>query len=233
MKVDKFIFPADFIVLDMEDDSEVSIILGHPFFTIGRALINVQQRKLTLCVNEEEVIFNIYRSMNYPDGVNTCCRVDTMDETATKIRKLVLSKDYLDKKEKKMHCDVASYAQALNILHVLYSKHDNMTLMPVKEIKEIKPYLFGLKQLPVHLSYPFLEESSTYPMIIVADLTELEREKILRVLRMHKSTIDSQLVMEESYSPFVEHQRMFNPTMIEIIKVGVLKLLDAGIIYII
>ena len=43
MKADKFIFPMDFIVLDMEEDKEVSIILGRSFLAIGWALIGVQK----------------------------------------------------------------------------------------------------------------------------------------------------------------------------------------------
>ena len=31
VKVDKFIFPVDFVVLDMEEDKEALIILGRPF----------------------------------------------------------------------------------------------------------------------------------------------------------------------------------------------------------
>ena len=41
VKVDKFIFPTDFIVLDIEEDKEIPIILGRPFLATGRALINV------------------------------------------------------------------------------------------------------------------------------------------------------------------------------------------------
>ena len=41
VKVDKFIFPADFIVLDMEEDKEIPIILGRPFLATGRAMIDV------------------------------------------------------------------------------------------------------------------------------------------------------------------------------------------------
>ncbi|XP_073225687.1 uncharacterized protein [Cicer arietinum] len=48
IKVDKFIFPADFIVLDMEEDAEVPIILWRPFLATGKTLIDVQQGKLTL-----------------------------------------------------------------------------------------------------------------------------------------------------------------------------------------
>ena len=42
VKVEKFIFPADLVVLDMEEDTKVPIILGRPFLATGRALIDVQ-----------------------------------------------------------------------------------------------------------------------------------------------------------------------------------------------
>ncbi|KAL5550236.1 hypothetical protein UlMin_000412 [Ulmus minor] len=50
VKVDKFIFPVDFIVLDYEADLEVPIILGRPFLATGRTLIDVQNGKLTMRV---------------------------------------------------------------------------------------------------------------------------------------------------------------------------------------
>ncbi|KAH9752099.1 hypothetical protein KPL71_014560 [Citrus sinensis] len=48
VKVDKFIFPVDFIVLDFEADKEVPIILGRPFLAIGKTLIDVQKGELTM-----------------------------------------------------------------------------------------------------------------------------------------------------------------------------------------
>ena len=41
VKVDKFIFPTYFIVLDMEEDKKIPIILGRPFLAASGALINV------------------------------------------------------------------------------------------------------------------------------------------------------------------------------------------------
>ena len=41
VKVDKFIFVVDFIVLEMEEDKEIPIILGRPFLATGRDLIDV------------------------------------------------------------------------------------------------------------------------------------------------------------------------------------------------
>ena len=46
VKVDKCIFPADFIILDMQEDKEVPIILGRPFLATGRAMIDVQKGEL-------------------------------------------------------------------------------------------------------------------------------------------------------------------------------------------
>ena len=43
VKVDKFIFPTDFILLNMEEDKEIPIILGRPFLATNGALIEVQK----------------------------------------------------------------------------------------------------------------------------------------------------------------------------------------------
>ena len=58
VKVDKFIFPADFIVLDMEKHKEIHIILGRPFLATSGALIDVQKEDLKLRVQDDEVTFN-------------------------------------------------------------------------------------------------------------------------------------------------------------------------------
>ena len=46
-----------------------------------------------------------------------------------------------------------------------------------------------LKQLPMHLKYVFLGNDSTLPVIISADLTPVEEEKLLRILRVHRGAI--------------------------------------------
>ena len=53
VKVDKFIFPADFIVLDMEEDADIPLLLGRPFLATGRTLIDVQKGELTMRVQDE------------------------------------------------------------------------------------------------------------------------------------------------------------------------------------
>ncbi|KAH9734620.1 hypothetical protein KPL71_017429 [Citrus sinensis] len=67
VKVDKFIFPVDFIVLDFEADKEVPIILGRIFLPTGKTLFNVQKGELTMMVNDQQVTFNVLKAMKSPD----------------------------------------------------------------------------------------------------------------------------------------------------------------------
>ena len=43
IKVGKFIFPVDFVVMDMEEDTQVPLLLGRPFLATGAALIDVKK----------------------------------------------------------------------------------------------------------------------------------------------------------------------------------------------
>ena len=79
VKVDKFIFPADFIVLDMEEDKEIPIILGRPFLTTGRAMIDVQKGELKLRVQDDEVTFNVFKAMRHPIESDACFLVETVE----------------------------------------------------------------------------------------------------------------------------------------------------------
>ncbi|XP_025652502.1 uncharacterized protein [Arachis hypogaea] len=57
VKVGEFIFPADFVVLDMEEESKTSIILGRPFLATAGAIIDVQKGELVLRLHEEKIVF--------------------------------------------------------------------------------------------------------------------------------------------------------------------------------
>ncbi|KAF7814830.1 uncharacterized protein G2W53_028799 [Senna tora] len=79
VKVDKFIFPADFIVLDYEEDREVPIILGRPFLATGRTIIDVQKGELKMRVQDEEVTFNVFKAMKLPDEPEECFKVNVIE----------------------------------------------------------------------------------------------------------------------------------------------------------
>ena len=73
VKVGKFIFLVDFVVINMEEDKHVPLLLGRPFLAIGAALINVKKGELTLRVGEEEVKFNFNQSLKQHDNEKVHC----------------------------------------------------------------------------------------------------------------------------------------------------------------
>ena len=63
IKVGKFIFLVDFVVMDMEEHTQVPLLLGKPFLATGATLIDVIKGELTLKVGEEQVHFNLNKSL--------------------------------------------------------------------------------------------------------------------------------------------------------------------------
>ena len=53
----------DFVVLDMEEHRESSIIFGRSYLVTDQALVDVKNGELTLRVGEDQVKFNLYKSM--------------------------------------------------------------------------------------------------------------------------------------------------------------------------
>lgn len=103
-----------------------------------------------------------------------------------------------------------------------------------------------LKQLSTYLRFAFLEENSISPVIISSSLTEDEEDKLLKALREHKATLGwsitdikgisptfcmHKIFKEDSYKPSIEHQRKLNPTIKEVVRIEILKLLKVGIIF--
>ena len=79
VKVGKFIFPVDFVVLDIEKDYMVSLILGKPFLTMVMTLIDVQKGNTILKINDEQITFDVYKDSKFPYRDNTCFSIDAID----------------------------------------------------------------------------------------------------------------------------------------------------------
>nr|GFB44166.1 reverse transcriptase domain-containing protein [Tanacetum cinerariifolium] len=77
VEVGKFTFPADFVILKIEEDNKVPLILGRPFLHTAHAVIRVKQKQLNLGVGTERMIFNIDFSMKHSySNDDTCFRID-------------------------------------------------------------------------------------------------------------------------------------------------------------
>ena len=106
--------------------------------------------------------------------------------------------------------------------------------------------VFELKPLPDTLKYAYLDEKKIYPVIISANLSEKEEEKLLKTLKKHRAVIgytphdlksisptlcQHKINLEKDAKPVRDHQRWLIPKMKEVVRKEILKLLEAGIIY--
>jgi hypothetical protein len=192
VKVDQFILPADFIVLDMKESPmslPLPIILGRPFMRTADTKICVKKGIVSMKVNGEKIEFKVFDALKLPQDHLDCfnvCEVQTAVEKAFQV-----------------HC--------------------------------IDP-----------LKYAYLGDNATLPIIIVAELSFGEEEKLLRNLGDHKTAIEwtiadikgispskcmHKILLEDEARPTRDAQRRLNPHMKQVVRDEVLKLLDAGIIY--
>ncbi|XP_070015225.1 uncharacterized protein [Nicotiana sylvestris] len=79
LKIGKFIFPADFIILDFEIDEKVPIILGRPLLDTGDAIIKVREGKMIMRVDNEEAVFNVYKAIQLPRHYEGLSMISVME----------------------------------------------------------------------------------------------------------------------------------------------------------
>ena len=255
IKVGKFIFPMDFVVINMEEDTEVPQLLGRPFLATRVTLIDVKKGELTLRVGEEAVHFNLkIRLKQYEFESLDCKTIETIVPISSKlifgcnfhnsINENEMTFQYLDV----LDCEFLH--SSCELKETVFSMNENNTeniCSNEEEAKEIETSSEGLtlKELPRQLKYAFLEPKKAKPILISAALIELEEHKLLEILRKYREVIAwsiedlkgispslcmHKILLEDNAKTFIEHQRRLNPVMIEV-KKEVLKWLNAGFIY--
>ncbi|GAU46855.1 hypothetical protein TSUD_385320 [Trifolium subterraneum] len=226
VRVGEFIFPADFIIMDMAEDREVeSLLLGRPFLATGRALIYVEMGELMLRTDEEKIMFNVFEAMKRHDDDSDCFRVDVIEEvvedvhveeqTSPPLERVIVN--YIEKVEDEFEEEIEECLRQFEANLVDSNPKVEEVLSSDKEevAQEDKVKAVELKELPSHLKAN--KEAMGWA---ISDL-----KGISPTLCMHK------IKMEDEYKPVVQPQRRLNPTMKEVVKKEVLKLLEAGMIY--
>ncbi|XP_070041461.1 uncharacterized protein [Nicotiana tomentosiformis] len=256
VQVGKFMFPADFVILDCRVDEEIPIILERPFLATRRALIDCETGKLKMRLNDEEITFNVQKSMQRPSEFSNCSLIEDVDVILEEKDETLNAKDplvaCLMNLEEVNGENLAEWVLALEgqgfwkrelefeSLHLEERKSP-----PAKPSIEEPPQL-ELKPLPPHLRYAFLGPNSTLYVIISSGLLDVHKEQLLQVLIECKTTIGwtiadikgissafymHKILLKDGHKPSREHQRRLNPNMKEVVKKEVIKWLDAGIIF--
>ena len=265
VQVDKFYFPVAFVVLDTQpvvnQGAQFLVILGRPFLATANAIIHCRASLMTLSFGNMTVnlnIFNVIKEMGDEEDVCEANMIDSM------VQKYVDNVSYDDPL---MSCLVSlSWVEEVTtyeseFLHSIIEHSEVLeangwapkfeTLPPIEDRVlplEEKPPRLELKPLPSHLKYAFLGVEETFPVIISSSLELDQENKLLEILRTHKTAIGwtiadikgiSPLIcthrihLEEDVKPSRQPQRRLNPIMKEVVKKEVLKLLDVGVIYLI
>ncbi|GJW97288.1 reverse transcriptase domain-containing protein [Tanacetum coccineum] len=250
MRVGKFHFPADFVVVDNVVDPRVPLILERPFLRMARALIDVYA-----CEEYSQEVLGF--SDNSESGNSTPIFEPIIAKSLPSFT-LFEGGDFILEEIKACFAsdsvppgiDDAKFDQEgdIRLIEEMLNK-DPYSSLPLKDLKceELKsvkssidePPELELKDLPFYLEYAFLEGTNKLSVIIAKNLKDEEKERLIKVLKSHKKAIacklsdikgiDSQFCTD--FKLAVQHQRRVNPKIHEVIKKEVVKLLDVGLIY--
>ena len=250
IQVDRFYYPVDFVVLDTDPvavgANHVPIILGRPFLATSNAIINCRNGVMKLTFGNmtlELNIFHLSKRQMHPeeDDCEEVCIIDAiMEEQANEqqvedILTSELSECLGEQQEPQcMTVEQGYWRRKIEILPLLTGD----------ELKE--PQQLELKPLPVELKYAFLEEKEQCPVMISSLLTTSQEHNLLHLIKRNKQALGwkisdlkginpsictHHIYLEEESKAVRQPQQRLNPHLQEVVRIEVLKLLQAGIIY--
>ncbi|XP_075096110.1 uncharacterized protein LOC107776393 [Nicotiana tabacum] len=180
LQIGKFIFPADFIILDYEADELVPIILGQPLLATGDTIIKVREGKMILRVDDEEAVFNIYRAIQLPRHYEELSMISAVeadeqirypsvyiDDSLEKALMLLDNLGADEELEEMIHVldTSCAYLQGIHPFEPLNRPEGPPPRPSIEEDPKLE-----LKPLPPHLQYAYLGDSDTLTVIVSSDL---------------------------------------------------------------
>ncbi|GJX81512.1 reverse transcriptase domain-containing protein [Tanacetum coccineum] len=214
VKISKFIFLVEFVVPEIDEDELVLIILGRPFLTMARAVIDVHEGKLSLRVGSETVTFNIEKSMKSKHSRDNYLYY--ADHTAKLVQEQWVNTVNHDGKwteEEEVEDSNKTLAVSFYLRTETYAfLQENNQLLVV-----ISSALSTVKK------YKLLEVLRNHKVAIAWSIMDIKG--IDSTFCTHK------ILIENEFEPSIQPQGRVNPNIKEVVKKEVIKLLDAELIY--
>nr|GEV60685.1 reverse transcriptase domain-containing protein [Tanacetum cinerariifolium] len=254
VKVRKFYFPTDFVVVNYVVDPRVPLILERPFLRTERALIDVYGEELTLRVDDEAITFKVGQTLKYSyNDAESINRIDVIDVACEEYVQEGLG--FFDNSKSENPTLTSDPIIALSSPSFTPFEGGDFILEEIEACLIRKSIPLGIDDTDFDLEgdIRLLEELlNKDPSSSPIPPKELNMEEIKTVksfideppeldLRNYRKIFDingidphfctHKILMEDDFKPMVQHPRRVNPKIHEVIKKEVIKLLDAGLIY--
>ncbi|XP_050908049.1 uncharacterized protein LOC127121636 [Lathyrus oleraceus] len=195
IKVDDLLFPADVVILDMSKDVETPLLLGRPFLSTDKALIDVEIVELILMFNKEQVIFNVFEAMKHAHEDLQCYQIDLIDKLIENVsieekplspieNVFVQSIDEIEEDDNDVKVNEMVLQFQSSQLDPAYKVFEELGGSSEDKLTEPK-----LKELPEHLKYVVLSQGNRHPVIISSTSSIIKEEKFLLLLKENKETL--------------------------------------------
>ncbi|XP_006577646.1 uncharacterized protein LOC114405183 [Glycine soja] len=66
VKLHHFTFPVDFVIIDIEEDTDIPLILGRPFMLTANCVVDMGNGNLELSIDNQKITFDLFKAMKYP-----------------------------------------------------------------------------------------------------------------------------------------------------------------------
>ncbi|KAJ9187026.1 hypothetical protein P3X46_002525 [Hevea brasiliensis] len=244
VQVRELIFPVDFYILDMEDSVTTSksalILFGRPFLKTAKTKIDVDNGTLTMEFDGETIEFNIFDSMKYPADDHSIFSIDVVDTIVQDVFELsmedelevVISQGFQEvSANQPLSVEVQEAVMALQSLPPVPKRYGVSRIdLPISHTKllpsVVQAPVLEHKPLPENLKCVYLGDNETLSVIISSNLTKIQEDRLIRVLRIYKEAIGwtiadikgispsvcmHRILMEDGAKPSREAQRRLNP----------------------
>lgn len=211
VQVNELIFPADFYILDMEDETSSNgptLILGRPFLKTAKTKIDVHAGTLSMEFGEDVVQFNIFDAMKHPSEDNSLFLLDVIDFLVDDFADLNSEYDYFSDFADFSDCEEFKCEEIKTTEMTVVIEDTCVDLnVAATESKDpslpsiVQPPALELKPLPSNMKYAYLEANEKLPVILANNLQQDQEEKLLQVLRNHKKAIGWSLADISGISP--------------------------------
>ncbi|GJY58731.1 putative nucleotidyltransferase, ribonuclease H [Tanacetum coccineum] len=139
VKIDKFFFPVDFVVLGMKEDHKILIILGRPFLATAHAIIDVFNKKISFEVGDETITFDIEKSMRFPPSDDdTCHSIDIIDlSIPNHVQEILPSEPFDSFLFEPINLNLPTKINKKELFLGVLTKHKGALAWKVTDIKEV------------------------------------------------------------------------------------------------